>query len=240
MSQYYTSGDILAQKKTASNADTQKDLAGEYLAEKGYERQVKPREINGGRDRLPQNYTEKNKVRLNDSLAVTPPASRPAADVKATPKKTVSKKRIALKRPQSSRVVVSEVRKEKPSTPFPVSLIFCVVALTVISLYVIHLYIELDELNNSLTEYNNSIAEMKAEERVLQSQKASKYDLEEVERIAKEKYGMVDRDQVSKEYITPDAEDSIEIMETAPEEETPGALLSGFAGAVSDLLSYIN
>jgi len=51
---------------------------------------------------------------------------------------------------------------------------------------------------------------------------------------------MVDEDQIPKEYITPNTEDSIEIMETEPKDETPGALLSGFAGVVSDLLSYIN
>ncbi|MBR6633904.1 MAG: hypothetical protein IKL05_06365 [Clostridia bacterium] len=232
MSEYYTSGDILAKNKSKTN--TKKDLAGDYLAEKGYERQVNPRRMNGGRDRLPQDYAAKNKVRLNSSLATTPAQAKPGAPKSANVQVAARKKRV---RPL---VKVTEVRKEKPKTPFPISAILCLIAITLISLYVIHLYIELDELNATLTNYNNQIAEMKNEERVLQSQKASKYNLEEIERIAKEKYGMVDADQLPKEYITSDNEDSIEIMETDTEEKTPGALLSGFAGVVSNLLSYIN
>ena len=221
----YTSGNTYTKKK-AGVADTEKELAGDYLAEKGYERQARPREVNGGRDRVPRNYTQKNKARLNGSLATTPDQAKPVA------KKQVRKK-------QQPQVNVT-ARKEKSKTPFPTFTVLCLVALTVVALYVVHLYIELDELDAKLTEYNNMITEMKDEERVLQTQKASKYNLEEIERIAKEKYGMVDADQLPKEYITPDAEDSIEIMETDTSDETPAALLSGFAGVVSHLLSYIN
>lgn len=228
----YTSGKAVSKKKINTVAD--KDLAGDYLAEKGYERQARPREVNGGRDRLPQDYTKKNKVRLNESLANKPAQAHENSVKMSQPKKKVLKKRAPVQ------VKIAEFRTEKPKTPFPVSTILCLIAITVISLYVIHLYIELDEIDASITDYNNQIAEMKNQERVLQTQKASKYDLEEIEKIAKEKYGMVDRDQVSKEYITPDAEDSIEIMENEIDDETPGALLSGFAGAVSELLSYIN
>ena len=64
--------------------------------------------------------------------------------------------------------------------------------------------------------------------------------LEEIERIAREEYGMVNRDQLPKEYITPDSEDQIEIIDTKSGEAAPGALMSGFAKAISNLLSYIN
>ncbi len=230
----YTSGNTTAKRNTNTVTDSNKNLAGDYLAEQGYERQAKPREVNGGRDRVPQNHAQNNKTRMNNALAATP------AQAKNGEVKAVSAKRTSKKRKAQTVVKVSGVRKEKPVTPFPISVIFCLIAITVMSLYVIHLYIELDELNAAITDYNNQIAEMKNQEKVLQTQKASKYNLEEIERIAKEKYGMVDADQLPKEYITPDAEDSIEIMETSIEDETPGALLSGFAGVVSDLLSYIN
>ncbi len=229
----YTSGNTTAKRNTETVTDTNRNLAGEYLAEQGYERQAKPREVNGGRDRLPQNHTQNNKARMNNALATTPAQAKNGGVA-------ASAKKVSKKRRTQTVVKVSGVRKEKPVTPFPISVILCLVAITVLSLYVIHLYIELDELNATITDYNNQIAEMKNQEKVLQTQKASKYNLEEIERIAKEKYGMVDADQLPKEYITPDAEDSIEIMETSIEDETPGALLSGFAGVVSDLLSYIN
>lgn len=231
MSEYYTQGKVVADNKT--NTGTQKDLAGDFLVEKGYERQLKPRQINGGRDRLPQNHTQTNKVRLNSALANTPSQAKSSV-INGTRKK---KKTVSGAR---TRVNVAGVRKEKAKTPFPIATILCLLAITLISLYVIHLYIELDELNAAMTDYNNKLVEMKNEERVLQTQKASKYNLEEIEQIAKEQYGMVDADQLPKEYITPDAEDSIEIMETSIENDTPGALLSSFAGVVSNLLSYIN
>ena len=236
MSQYYTQ-DSMTKEKSVKKSDVQKNLAGEFLAEKGYSRQAKPREVNAGRDRLPENYTKKNKARLNRDLAAAPAVAKSEnAPIARSTKPKVKKKKAS----EVARISVTEVRREKPATPFPLSAILCVIAITVISLYVIHLYIELDELNALLSDYNNQIAEMKNEERVLQSKKASKYNLEEIERIAKEKYGMVDADQLPKEYITPETDDSIEIMETSTDVETPGALLSGFAGVVSNLLSYIN
>lgn len=238
MSHYYTPNQS-AKSRVGADSGLQKDLAGDFLAENGYERQAKPREVNGGRDRIPQNYSQK-KVRLNRDLALTPTPAQKSSIKRAggasSEGKAIRKKKIK----RSVGVSVTEVRSEKPATPFPLSLILCVMAITLVAIYVIHLYIELDELNATITEYNNQIAEMKNEERVLQSQRASKYNLEEIERIAKEKYGMVDKDQLPKEYITPESSDSIEVMKTSEVQETPDALLSGFAGAVSDILSYIN
>ena len=84
------------------------------------------------------------------------------------------------------------------------------------------------------------IVDMKSEETELEIKKNNMYDLEEIERIAREEYGMVNRDQLPKEYITPDSEDHIEIIDAQSEEAAPGALMSGFAKAISNLLSYIN
>jgi len=227
MSQYYTSGnEILAEKKTKAKETAGKDLAENFLQEKGYERQVKPREINGGRDRVPQNHTVKNKARLNTALAKTPSTAKGVENIRKKEKK------ISVSR--------MEVRREIAKTPFPIPYIFCIVLLTVIFLYVIHLYIEIDDLNAELTDYNNMIVDMKEEEKKLDVQKNSMYNLEEIERIAREEYGMVNRDQLPKEYITPDSEDQIEIIDTKSGEAAPGALMSGFAKAISNLLSYIN
>ena len=126
---------------------------GDYLAEKGYERQAKPREVNGGRDRLPRNYAQKNKDRLNSSLATTP----------AQAKSTTSASTVAKKKRAQIKTEVPVVKAESPATPFPFFTIICLIAITVISLYVIHLYIELDDMNATITEYNNRIVEMKNE-----------------------------------------------------------------------------
>lgn len=230
MSEYYTTGDIIAQKK---NNTKDKDLAENFLQEKGYERQVKPRRINGGKDRVPENYTVANKARLNSSLAKTPAQIKDSVKKKDTPhtsKKT--KKRMA--------VTDMEVRKEASKTPFPIPYIICILLLTVIFLYVIHLYIEIDEFNAELTEYNNEIVALQKKEKELEAKKNNMYDLEEIERIAREEYGMVNADQLPKEYITPDSKDDIEIIDMQNEEVAPGALMSGFAKSISNLLSYIN
>ena len=232
MSQYYTSGDIIAQKKNNTKETIQKDLAENFLQEKGYERQIKPREINGGRDRVPKNYAASNKVRLNDSLAKTPVPA----------KGTVSAKKNTAPRKTRKKVAVGqmETRKEASKTPFPIPYIICIMLLTVIFLYVIHLYIEIDDLNAELTDYNNLIVDMKREETELEIKKNNMYDLEEIERIAREEYGMVSADQLPKQYITPDSKDDIEIIDMQNEDMTPGALMSGFAKSISNLLSYIN
>ena len=66
MSQMYgSSNEVLTQKKSKVNETSNGELAENFLQKKGYERQVKPREINGGRDRVPQNHTVNNKARLN-------------------------------------------------------------------------------------------------------------------------------------------------------------------------------
>lgn len=226
MSKYHTQNeDILVKNKTVTNSSARKDLAEDFLAEKGYERQIKPRGVNGGHDRLPQNHTAVNKERLNTSLAKTP---RQLKGEEVTRRR---ENRISA-RPM--------VRTESAKTPFPIPYIVCVVLLTAIFLYVIHLYIEIDELDDALTDYNNMLVEMKKEETDLRIKKNNMYDLEEIERIAREEYGMVNRDQLPKEYITPDTKDDIEIIDMQSEEVAPGALMSGFAKSISNLLSYIN
>lgn len=226
MSEYTTDNAYI---KNRANTVENKELAGDYLAEQGYEHHATPREVNGGRDRLPKNHARTNVAKLNRSLVTTPSQVKSGAQVKR-PAKRVS----------NDDSVLVEIKKEKSKTPLPISFFMCVAAITVMLIYVVHLCVELDDLKTGISDLNDGIASMKLEERMLQSEKATKYNLEEITRIAVQEYGMVDADQLPKEYITPDAEDSIEIMEKSPESETPGALLSGFAGVVSELLSYIN
>ena len=214
---------VIVKNKTVKETQ-EKAFAENFVHEKGYVREVKPRQINNGRERVEDNYAVGNKTRLNDSLAKTPRGA------------------MNIQRKKTKNVTVGEMEKrsEIAKTPFPVPYIVCILLLTVIFLYVIHLYIEIDDMNAELTDYNNMIVNMKSEETDLEIKKNNMYDLEEIERIAREEYGMVNKDQLPKEYITPDSEDDIEIIEAKSEEVAPGALLSGFAKSISNLLSYIN
>ena len=217
--------DMIITKNKTVKETRQKDFAENFVHEKGYVREVKPRSMNNVKGRVEDNYAIDNKTRLNNSLAKTPRGATMSLQAKKTKKVTVGE---------------MEKRSEIAKTPFPVPYIVCIVLLTVMFLYVIHLYIEIDDMNAELTDFNNKIVDMKSEETDLEIKKNNMYDLEEIERIAREEYGMVNKDQLPKEYITPDSEDDIEIIEAKSEEVAPGELLSVFAKSISNLLSYIN
>ena len=91
-----------------------------------------------------------------------------------------------------------------------------------------------------LSNYDTQISELQSEHDKLVVQKEKLYNLEDIERIAREKYGMVSADKLPTEYITPDNEDHIQILDTGSDESAAGVLMSGFGRTVTNLLSYIN
>ena len=222
MSKNYTLGDdVLVQKRNVSKTQD-KEFAEELLQSQGYVPVTKPRRVNGGQDLTGAKHTAKNKERLNRTLSKAP---------------VQAKKSAVRKKSEASPVPVAS---SKATSPFPISYIFFIAVLTVIMVYVVHLYIEVSDLNAVLSDYNNMLVELKGEENDLEYEKNKLYNLEEIERIAREEYGMVSSDQLPKEYITPDGNDEIEVVKTASEESAAGVLMTGFGSAVSNLLSYIN
>ncbi len=232
MSQYYTfDDDVLVSKKPKTETAPEKETAADLLASEGYKPQTKPRRVNGGRETVSAAHTEKNKARLNSTLAKAPLQAR-ADSAKAYAKKK--------KQTKTAGAGVVQTRHEKASTPFPIAPVLYIGILTLVIVYVIHLYIEIADLNATLTDYNSTLVELKSEQNDLEFEKNRLYNLEEIERIAREQYGMVSADQLPKEYITPDSEDHIQILDTGEEKSAAGVLMSGFGRTVSNLLSYIN
>ncbi len=231
MSQYYFDEDVLVSKKPKTESESEKEFAEALLASEGYKPVTKPRRVNGGRDSVSAKHTEKNKARLNSTLAKAPLQAR-AESAKVSVKKKKKKAEIA------SGVV--RTQREKAATPFPIAYVFYIGILTLIIVYVVHLYIEIADLDATLSEYNSTLIELKSEQNDLEFQKNKLYNLEEIERIAREQYGMVSADQLPKEYITPDKEDHIQILDTGEDESAAGVLMSGFGRTVTNLLSYIN
>ncbi len=230
MSQYYTfDDDVLVTKKPKTDTANDKELAEKLLEAEGYKPQAKPRRVNGGRETAGVKHTETNKARLNSTLAKAPAQARAESTV-------ITKK----KRKAGVRAGVVPTQREKAATPFPVAYIFYIGILTLIIVYVVHLYIEIADLNATLADYNSALIELKSEQNDLEFEKNKLYNLEEIERIAREQYGMVSADQLPKEYITPDSEDHIQILDTGDEESAAGILMSGFGRGISNLLSYIN
>jgi len=221
----YTLGDdILVQKKNTSSTVSEKELAEELLQAEGYVPPTKPRRVNGGVEEASASHTDKNKKRLNQTLSEAPAPARRTVKKKATAQRTLP----------------FRAEREKAASPFPVSYIFFILILTAIMVYVVHLYIEISELDATLSEYNNTLVELKSEQNDLKFEKNRLYDLEEIERIAREEYGMVNADQLPKEYITPEGGDHIQILETEEGKSAAGVLMSGFSKTFDTVLSYIN
>jgi cell division protein FtsB len=230
MSKNYTLGDdVLVQKKSAVRRMEEKELAEQLLHSEGYVPSTKPRRVNGGQDLEGARHTDKNKERLNSTLSRTPAQAHKAHS---------SKKNFPSVRRTISAPVPTE--REKAASPFPISYIFFILILTAIMVYVVHLYIEIADLDATLSEYNNALVELKGEQNDLEFEKNKLYNLEEIERIAREEYGMVSADLLPKEYITSDDDDKIQIIDTGEEESAAGVLMSGFGRTVTNLLSYIN
>ena len=231
--------DVLVEKRRSISAPTEeKALAEELLESKGYKPQTKPRRVNGGSELADTRHTESNKKRLNSTLSATPVQARRRAA--ASTSGSVKKRRAVSDTVKTAANARIPVAKEKAATPFPMSYIFFIVILTVIIVYVVHLYIYKADMEASLAESRNMLTELKNEKIELEFEKSKKYNLEEIERIAREEYGMVNRDQLHKEYYTPENSDKVEVLESGSEESAAGVLLSGFGNTVSNLLSYIN
>lgn len=104
------------------------------------------------------------------------------------------------------------------SAPIPLAFIFSLAVLAGVFMYVVSLYVQVEEYSHSIDVMESRIAELKEEVTQLEVQLESKYDLDEVERIATQEYGMVVASSLSKKYISVSAEEDI-WQESEKEEE---------------------
>lgn len=128
-------------------------------------------------------------------------------------------------------------RKAAVKAPVPVAIILCSILITSVFMYMLSLYVQIQECNQSIASLQSTIAQKKEESTRLEVQIESKYDLDEIERIATEEYGMVSADSLPKRYISvTSGEDVAEAIGEGAEESGISKLLSGFASAIRDLL----
>lgn len=111
------------------------------------------------------------------------------------------------------RSYVMEQRPDPVRKPFPYAIILCFVAIVAVAMYVLSLHITVDNLMAEISSMENEISESREEENALRVRLNAKYDLTEIERIAKEEYGMVPRDILAKKYISISGEDEIEVLD---------------------------
>ncbi|MBR6530421.1 MAG: hypothetical protein IKT43_03300 [Clostridia bacterium] len=107
---------------------------------------------------------------------------------------------------------VLETRVDPIRKPFPYAVIFAIVAIVAVAMYVLSLRITLDGLTADISRMEREIAASREEQNALEVRLGAKYDLTEIERIAKDEYGMVSKDSLSKKYISISGEDQIEVF----------------------------
>ena len=130
-----------------------------------------------------------------------------------------------------------ETRSAKAHTTAPVAFFFVCVAVAMVVMYMLSLNVKVEEYTKSISELQSEITQLKEEATKLEVQLESRYDLDEVERIATEQYGMVSADSLPKKYVSvSDGEDVLQVQPGA-EENGFHTLVNGLISALRELLS---
>lgn len=112
---------------------------------------------------------------------------------------------------------VKTVKAEKKK-PFPVSAIFMSLVCTVLFMFMIVSYVQINEYTLEVSELRSDLADMIAEDKELTTALEKKNDMLTIEEMASE-LGMVKADQLTKKHITLTNEDKIEVVEPEPTED---------------------
>ncbi len=118
--------------------------------------------------------------------------------------------------------------KNTARRPFPIAVLLCCVALTAMFMYMISLYIQIDDYSENISSLKGEISRVNDEIVSLDLRLQNKYDLNEIERIAVEEYGMVRSDQLPKKYVSLAGDDVVDV-EQPQTSNGFGSLLSVFA-----------
>lgn len=129
------------------------------------------------------------------------------------------------------------VKKEKKS-PFPVAVVLFLAVITVLFIFIMMNYAEIDKYNSTVTDLQNQVAQLQEEQKKLDIRLENKDNRTNFEKYASEELGMVKSDSLNKYIITLNPEDKTEIMEYDDGNDTGfGYLLSGLAEVLRDFFS---
>ncbi len=117
----------------------------------------------------------------------------------------------------------------KVKAPVPAAIIISCAIIAVVFMYMLSLSIQIEEYSYSIDQLSSEIAELKEESTKLEVQLEGKYDLDEVERIATQDYGMVASSSLPKKYVSiTENEDLWQEAEVEEETEKKGFFASLF------------
>ncbi|MBR2616463.1 MAG: hypothetical protein IKC69_07280 [Clostridia bacterium] len=190
--------DTMYRKKTREAEEAASSLAGKreeaHVAD-SYSPKVRPRETHPDTVDADQRIS-KNLNKLNRRLLETP-----AAEAKA-------------EEDRGAKVVTRATARTKP---VPLAMIVSCVLIAAVFMYMLSLYVQIEEYSHSIDTMESEIAGMKEEVTQLEVQLENKYDLDEVERIATQEYGMVAASTLPKKYVSVTEEK--EVWQEVEEEE---------------------
>ncbi len=163
-------------------------------------------------DRRVTGYTRVKSGELKRrSVTRTPDMSHPDAKV-SRPNVTVGSLPTAKERPYVAALTVEpRVRTvtDTKKTPFPYAIIFLSLLCSVLFMYMIFNYVEINERTAAIADLKSEITSLDKEENDLNTALDKKNDLAYIEKVAREELGMVKIDEVMKKYITMDPGDII-------------------------------
>ena len=115
---------------------------------------------------------------------------------------------------------------------FPVSTILLAVICTVLMLFVVISYVNINEVTVTVSKLKTEVAALGEEYKTKSAALEKRDDLELIEKRAKD-LGMVKIDEVDKQYIEIDIDDSVEVVE--PEENKSKGIISNIMSAIGSL-----
>lgn len=136
-------------------------------------------------------------------------AAKPEVSLGSLPVKAPAKKMavpVASVRTEPTVRTVTDTTK----VAFPYSVVFLSLLCSLLFFYMIFNYVQINEHTATVSDLKSEIATLSFEEEDLTAKLDMKNDLTLIEKIAKEKLGMVTVDEVTKKYITMDSGDTID------------------------------
>lgn len=104
--------------------------------------------------------------------------------------------------------------------PIPYAFIVSCVIIAAVFMYMLSLSIQIEEYSYSIDQIQNEITALKEEATRLEVQLESKFDLDEVERIATREYGMVSSSTLPKKYVS--VAEATDVWQQTEEENMTG------------------
>ena len=199
-------------RKTADTAGTSRK--SRRVAD-GYKSQNRPRETHPDYVNS-QKRIKGNLKQLNERLVEHPVATE---DIETSVAPVESEDR-------GAKVVTKRVGAK---SRIPYAYIFSLLLVAGVLMYVLFLFVQVEEYSKTIAEMEDRITELKEESSRLEVQLEGKYDLDEIERIATQEYGMVVSSTLPKKYISVSADEDV-WQEVVSEETEPSLIEKFFSG----------